>query len=453
MRRYKTQARILKGRREVAELLIAGLMQIARASSWHFVMPERPSIVLCLSMSAHGYAKGALSHLSFTAVTEVIGALQALGLIELRTGYYAGDHFFPTQIWPTDRFHEEYGTPLQWEPRKVSKADPIVLKNYDAATKEKFPISFSDTPEIRRMRKNLRRINQALLDTAIALAVDEFQLWWIRHQMARSDYWSDLRQGSRMLSFESVELRRVFARKSFSLGGRFYGGWWQSIPSRYRPFVTINGQTTVEIDFATLHPLLMYAEYGVEPPEGDFYDLGYDGSDKPRARGIFKTAFNALINDGSGLYQIPKEDQRFLGMSNAEVRQAIFTKHPLVKRIIGKARGLKYQWIDSQIAERVMLKLLDQGIVALPIHDSLIVIADYEANLRAAMLEAFAAVVGGIARLKAVEVGESGFEPVTYPNGDLDLHYLRNLETTSPYHVYHRSFFEHWKPTKGKTHH
>lgn len=448
-RRYKTQARILKGRREAAELLIAGLVQIARASSWHFVRPERPTIALCLPLSPHGYAKGDFVHLSFTAVTEVIGALEALGLIELRAGYLAGEHCFQSQIWPTDRFQEQYATPLRWEPRKVSKADPIVLKNYDAATKKKYPVLFTDTPEIRRMRKNLRRINQALLDSAIALAVDEFQLWWIRHQMAKSELWSDFRQGSRMLSFESVELRRVFARNSFKLGGRLYGGWWQSIQSRYRPYITINGQVTVECDFSTLHPLLMYADSGVEPPEGDFYDLGYEGPDKPRARGIFKQAFNALINDGSGLYQIPKEDQIFLGMTNAEVKNAIIKRHPLVRNVLGKGKGLKYQWIDSQIAEKVMLSLLDQGIVALPIHDSFIVIADYEANLRAAMAEAFEEIIGGVARLKDVEIGKTCFDPVHLPSGELDLTYLRNLEATSPYHVYHQTYFASRAPQRG----
>ena len=442
MRRYKTQTKVLRGRHEAAQLLIAGLLRIARASSWNFVKPERPPTVLCLPMSSHGYAKGKLAHLSFTAVTEVIGALEALGLIERRPGHFAGDHFFQSQIWPTDRFHEQYATPLQWEPRKVSEADPIVIKNYDASTKKKYSLSFADTPEIRQMRKNLRRINQALLDSVIALAVDEFQLWWIRHQMARSDYWSDLSQGSRMLSFQSVELRRVFARKSFKLGGRFYGGWWQSIPSRYRPYITINGQVTVELDFSTLHPLLMYAEFGVEPPEGDFYDLGYDGPDKARARTIFKKAFNALINDASGHYQTPKEDQHLIGMTNAEIRQAIFAKHPLVKKIIGKGKGLKYQCIDSNIAELVMLKLLDQGIVTLCIHDSFIVIADYEPQLRQTMVEAFREIVGGAPALKLTETGRTTFEPVFYPSGALNLEYQRNLESRSPYHQFHRSYFD-----------
>ena len=441
-RRYRTQRRVIAGRREVARRVVQGLLDLSAASSWSFVPSDQPTSVLCLPLSQHGYSHGPLKGLSRVAALDVIQALEYLQLIEVRKGHYAGDHLFQSEIWPTQAFLRSYGQILQWLPRKVSEADPIVLKNYDAATKKKYALSFSDTPEIRRMRKNLRRINQALLDSVIALAVDEFRLWWIRHQMARSDYLSDLSQGSRMLSFQSVELRRVFARKSFKLGGRFYGGWWQSIPSRYRPYITINGQVTVELDFSTLHPLLMYAEFGVEPPEGDFYDLGYDGPDKARARKIFKQAFNALINDASGYYQTPKDDQLFIGMTNAEIRQAIITKHPLVKKIIGKGRGLKYQFTDSKIAESVMLRLLSQGIICLPVHDSFIVIAEYEPQLRQAMIEAFEQIVGGAPVLKLTEIGRSSFEPVFYPSGKLDLTYLRNLESTSPYHQFHRSYFD-----------
>ncbi len=208
-------------------------------------------------------------------------------------------------------------------------------------------------------------------------------------------------------------------------------------------YITINGQVTVELDFSTLHPLLLYAEFGVDPPEGDFYDLGYDGPDKPRARTIFKKAFNALINDASGHYKTPKEDQHLIDMTNAEIRQAIITKHPLVKKIIGKGRGLKYQFIDSKIAESVMLKLLSQGIICLPVHDSFIVIAEYEPQLRQAMVEAFGEVVGGVPALKLTEIGQTSFEPVFYPSGELDLTYLRSLESTSPYHQFHRSYFNH----------
>jgi hypothetical protein len=52
------------------------------------------------------------------------------------------------------------------------------------------------------------------------------------------------------------------------------------------------------------------------------------------------------------------------------------------------------QFRDSQIAERVMIKMLDENVTALPIHDSFIVRRGAEPMLDRAMKEAFREVVG-----------------------------------------------------------
>ena len=44
-------------------------------------------------------------------------------------------------------------------------------------------------------------------------------------------------------------------------------------------------------------------------------------------------------------------------------------KHPLIERELSSGIGLKTQYIDSQIAEAVMLELLEQDVVVLPVHD------------------------------------------------------------------------------------
>ena len=52
-------------------------------------------------------------------------------------------------------------------------------------------------------------------------------------------------------------LRRVFGRGSFERGGRFYGGWWQNIPSAYRSVISINGKPTIEMDYSQYHPNIL----------------------------------------------------------------------------------------------------------------------------------------------------------------------------------------------------
>ena len=58
------------------------------------------------------------------------------------------------------------------------------------------------------------------------------------------------------------------------------------------------------------------------------------------------------------------------------------------------------QRMDSDIAENVMLRLLDHQITVLPIHDSFIVRIGEEAILKIVMEEAFAEIVGTATKIK-----------------------------------------------------
>ena len=51
-------------------------------------------------------------------------------------------------------------------------------------------------------------------------------------------------------------VRRIFNNGSFDEGGRFYGGWWERVPSRYRSHITIDGMPTVEMNYAAIQPRL-----------------------------------------------------------------------------------------------------------------------------------------------------------------------------------------------------
>ena len=48
-------------------------------------------------------------------------------------------------------------------------------------------------------------------------------------------------------------------------------------------------------------------------------------------------------------------------------------KHPKIAKYFATGEGIKLQYIDSQIVEKVMMRLARDNIVALPVHDSFIV--------------------------------------------------------------------------------
>ena len=87
-------------------------------------------------------------------------------------------------------------------------------------------------------------------------------------------------------------IRRIFNSTSFDIGGRFYGGWWQNIPSGYRGLITIDGKRTTEFDCGSLHPTLLYAQEGLTLSQ-KAYDIGIGKCDEHRD--VIKQLFNAMV--------------------------------------------------------------------------------------------------------------------------------------------------------------
>ena len=184
-------------------------------------------------------------------------------------------------------------------------------------------------------------------------------------------------------------LYRVFNNSSFESGGRFYGGWWQQVPSEFRRYITIDGEPTIEMDYSAHHPHLFYAEKGIEF-EGDPYDIGLEDKFRP----LVKLAFQKLINGKRHPMQ-PKpggDDPLYLeeevGLTWKAFIQQIKDIHKPIADLFGTGIGLRFQREDSFIAQSVMLHNNPNKIPVLPIHDSFIVQEKYKQALEDSMNEA-----------------------------------------------------------------
>ena len=197
-----------------------------------------------------------------------------------------------------------------------------------------------------------------------------------------------------------------------------YGAWWQTVPKDYRRFVTINGRPTIEVDFSEIHPTMLYCLAGQAAPP-NIYDLGIRKPDEPpydpnvephmSRRKIIKTFVCALINDERGVYRLSDVDAMELGMSHEQLKKAVEEKHPVIAQSFRTDVGLYLQFLDSQIAAGVMVRLMDQRIVALPVHDSFLVQEEFEPELITAMRQEFAAVMQADAHLKDTELPIDAF--------------------------------------------
>lgn len=238
-------------------------------------------------------------------------------------------------------------------------------------------------------------------------------------------------------------LYRVFNNGSWENGGRLYGGWWQEIPSEYRKFITINGQITCEWDFSNMQIAMLYAREGM-PLDTDAYSI--DGM-PPGYRKLVKKIMLQLLNANEGQQlRAPPENELPDGWSFQDIQRTLIHKHEPIARFFRTGIGLTLQKEDADIALKIMTQLQDQGILALPIHDSFIVETVYEDALRAAMHEAYEEHTGQSVSIAGDEMLFSEFRTIEdlpddeYLGEGLDLPVFERMEDEANLTAYTQYF-------------
>lgn len=430
-------------------------------------------------MEAYGRRGSYWNHQADTAAISktyylgAIGFLHAGGWVEdvpAKSGYGG----ISSRMRATDRLREAFSErKLSWASITADLALPqIIVKDDDGR-----PMSWPEPVDfdLEGAIATLARINENLQRTFINLDISDEQHAELRERFVQTnseaiaEATGEYRES---LDFSKRTLRRIFARKSFSTGGRFYGGWWQGVPSSLRKHIEIDGAVTVEMDYSSMQPCILYAKAG-HPAKPDAYILPDWG---PALRPMVKKLFSQLLNsdessrsprqwhrfspdvdvEGDGLtpHQRAKAQREAFreqtGREYSELIADLLAFHePIVDRFFSKAWG-EMQRVDSDIAEHVMTALLNAEvpITALPIHDSFIVRRGVEPTLKVAMMEAFAEIVGtqiGIGREDAVWDGPQPAEGLVFaeqPHKDA----LKHMETHRRYHQREFEWQQVWGP-------
>lgn len=328
---------------------------------------------------------------SARTVTTVADFLAAAGLVDHRPGFYSrngvgGGRGFRSRIRARPQLVallEEHGA----FPASLGVADwsePLRLKapaEHWGGPKRLLP--YTDTAATRDMRARLRAYNEFLDQFRIDLEPQADASSELGVQAGDDD-------PADMADRRSRRLYRVFNNDRWDHGGRFYGGWWQRIPSAHRRRLLIDGEETVELDFAALHPRFCYHLEGMPlAPDIDPYHV--EGISGPNVRGAIKVAFNQLANvDGPRRLKAPDGVLAMLpkGTSYAKLIRQIEMQHAPISSWLRKGRGVELQYLDSQIASKVLAYMRFRNICCLPVHDSFIVPRSAEATLGHAMLMA-----------------------------------------------------------------
>lgn len=244
-----------------------------------------------------------------------------------------------------------------------------------------------DKPDKRPLRRELSVSESVLPLLNNKLKRQQVTLHLPNYTAYRS-HWNDGEGISRLMMGGSKQLYRSF-RFEDGKAGRLYGHFVQRLPGDARKYLRIDNQSVVELDYSAMQLVMLYAANDLSVPEGDLYELA--GS----SRDVMKTVLTHSVGNATKDETVHSLKGLFaengLNPSRAE---PLYDQFWSVHRVVCPHDAEQGPWpwlqnIDSEIALRVLRLLYDQGIDAIPIHDSFIVKAKHEEALEAAMQQAW----------------------------------------------------------------
>lgn len=298
----------------------------------------------------------------------VIDALTALKIITQVKGdrYHkqAGAYFpdvKPSKVYGLQQSFMTLGPSLKM-PFKPSMHDVnfitegreiIILKKGEGSTLLNY--RDEDFPEVVRYRRQMQMVNE-MLDSVTNLLTPEAQ---------------------EVLDQRKRHLVRRFTHSSLESGGRLWGGFWFAMKKTDRPtMLCIKGERTVELDFSNMIAQLAYIIAEKEAPVGDQYII--PGLDPESRQGIKVVMSTLFFDNNMKRDRFPRDTAKLFTQKDqakgwAYVKRMLLAHHPALKPYMDHGLGHFIQLLESQVVVNLLVRCAQRGIVALPIHDCVIV--------------------------------------------------------------------------------
>jgi len=245
--------------------------------------------------------------------------------------------------------------------------EPIVLRSIKRPGKEVAEaVEYADTQQTNTHRAEMNRINAYLAQADISCEY---------HNTNPNDRY----------------LRRIFNNNTFDEGGRLYGGFWQRLMSEIRyEHIRINNDMIAECDYGQMSILLLYAEAQDQLPEGDLYDLSAYGIPQECRPGI-KKVMQAIINSPDIPKRLPRGARKHIptNISLKDILTTIEQKHPVIYPLMNRNLVMQLFRKESDILVDFLLTLQQYDVVALPIHDAVLVADEDKETAVKVMKEVF----------------------------------------------------------------
>ncbi|MBE7730667.1 hypothetical protein [Komagataeibacter sp. FXV3] len=194
---------------------------------------------------------------------------------------------------------------------------------------------------------------------------------------------------------------------SLDFGGRIYAkgadNYQNSLHKADRQFITIDGEPMAEVDISASFLSIALILSGGTVPDGDLYDLPWVA---PSHRAAVKQWFVGTFGIGKPCARWPKNTPPDIrdSIAASAINKAAIRRYPFLSdlsRLVPaeimatvpedyhpKAVGQFLTCVEAQIMRRAMGWIMDQGGVALPMHDALIVPRSWADRAREAIVQA-----------------------------------------------------------------
>lgn len=202
-------------------------------------------------------------------------------------------------------------------------------------------------------------------------------------------------------------LKRIFNDGRLDQGGRLYGGFWQAMSAKSRlEDLRINGERVASLDFGQCGIRIAYGHVGAEPPPGDLYCV--PGLERYR-EGV-KIVLSAQLGATKNMTRKPRHSAKHFhrSMRISEIESSIARHHHAIKPLFYTGFALTQQFVESQVLVRSLLRLIDQQLIALPVHDCLVVSLSSAEAIKRIMLDSFEEIIGTAGVVTRESVPEVG---------------------------------------------
>lgn len=344
--------------KRTVEAICCNLLSITLAPE-----PSRPLAVI------RGHSASGTSSIYGTHFNNTVGLMESLGIVEAKRG---GKFIRPnvralSTIKATAKIAEHLPCIEDWSALCLEEPESVIVLKDGHGDVELDPQWFG------RVNDEMSRINTMVQSERVTFNGDVV-----------SEKDTDSHPAVLLRTPHHRSMRRIF-NGDYQSGGRLYDGFWETMPKENRSHIRIDGQPIAVVDYGQMHLRLAYAIAGKKPPPGDLYDFtGEDHlrDDWPTLRVARKRLVSALITAKGPLKQWPgspseRQQIRAAFLAGTKPRDAMNAikqhHHAVAAEWFENGRNLILHRIESDILVTVLWRLAERNIIALPIHDSVIV--------------------------------------------------------------------------------